>query len=235
MEPILFYGVPEGCSFGSIVALEWAGRPYRLCRIEMPHETETEAFRRLNPLSETPAFIDERGQVLHQSLAILHHIAASAPEKKLGAEAGTREFDRLNEMLSFLVTTYFSSYAPLWLTVEGADEADRPVLRKVGIERVEKAHAQLERLLGDRTWLMGGERPTIADAYFFGVARWNDFHKAVDRSAYPGLHRLFERLRAEPAVQFALAIEHQEAAVSAGGFRGHVGLDEAVGALKAAA
>ncbi|MCR7705994.1 glutathione S-transferase, partial [Pseudomonas aeruginosa] len=35
MEPVLFYGVPHGCSFGSIVALEWLGRPYRLCRIEM--------------------------------------------------------------------------------------------------------------------------------------------------------------------------------------------------------
>ena len=36
MEPVLFYGVPSGCSFGSIVALEWLGIPYKLCRIDMP-------------------------------------------------------------------------------------------------------------------------------------------------------------------------------------------------------
>jgi len=36
MNPILFYGVPEGCSFGAIVALEWSGLPYQLCRIQMP-------------------------------------------------------------------------------------------------------------------------------------------------------------------------------------------------------
>ena len=35
MEPVLFYGVPGGCSLASIIALEWLGQPYKLCRIEM--------------------------------------------------------------------------------------------------------------------------------------------------------------------------------------------------------
>jgi glutathione S-transferase len=35
MQRVLFYGVPQGSSFGSIVALEWLGQPYQLCRIEM--------------------------------------------------------------------------------------------------------------------------------------------------------------------------------------------------------
>jgi glutathione S-transferase len=35
MQPVLFYGVPQGSSFGSIVALEWLEQPYQLCRIEM--------------------------------------------------------------------------------------------------------------------------------------------------------------------------------------------------------
>ena len=40
--PILYYGVPSGCSFGSIVALEWLGQPYALSRIEMHLEAVRE-------------------------------------------------------------------------------------------------------------------------------------------------------------------------------------------------
>ena len=46
MEPVLFYGVPQGCSFGSIVALEWLNQPYRLCRINMPADRLLEKFIR---------------------------------------------------------------------------------------------------------------------------------------------------------------------------------------------
>ncbi len=59
MEPVLFYGVPHGCSFGSIVALEWLYRPYRLCRIEMPLETGERTYVRLNPARQTPTLLLE--------------------------------------------------------------------------------------------------------------------------------------------------------------------------------
>ncbi|MFC6980781.1 hypothetical protein [Microbulbifer taiwanensis] len=49
MTPVLFYGVPSGCSFGSIVALEWLGKPYQLCRVEMPEAATSDSYRRINP------------------------------------------------------------------------------------------------------------------------------------------------------------------------------------------
>lgn len=57
MQPILFYGVPQGCSFGSIVALEWLGQPYRLCRVEMLEQPWDPLFERINPLYQTPALL----------------------------------------------------------------------------------------------------------------------------------------------------------------------------------
>lgn len=218
MDPILFYGVPEGCSLGAIVALEWAGKPYRLCRIEMPGQVSGEAFRRINPLGETPSFMTASGEVFSQSAAILRHVA--------GAPADPRR----DEMLSFLTTTFFGGFSPLWQAVEGATEAEKAFLIPNGRRKVAKAHAQLETLLAGRDWLVG-ERPTIADAYFFAVARWNEFHQAIDRTAYPAVNRLFQRLQADPAVRFALAIEHEEPATSAGGFRGHVSLEEVLEAV----
>ena len=35
MEPILVYGFPAGSSMGLVAALEWLGKPYRLCRVDM--------------------------------------------------------------------------------------------------------------------------------------------------------------------------------------------------------
>ena len=96
-----------------------------------------------------------------------------------------------------------------------------------GAAKVTKAHADLEAMLGDKDWLLG-DRRTLADAYFAGIARWTRYHDVVDRRDYPGLQRLFEKLEADPAVRFAHAIERGDAAVSGGGFRGEVSLDDIV-------
>ena len=62
MTQILFYGVPSGCSFGSIVALEWLGRPYRHCRIAMPEVVSGPDYRRLNSVGETPTLLTADGR-----------------------------------------------------------------------------------------------------------------------------------------------------------------------------
>jgi glutathione S-transferase len=234
MHSILFYGVPEGCSFGSIVALEWTGQPYRLCRIQMPEVVSGEAYRRINSVGETPSLMTEGGAVISESLAIMNHIGARALDSGLAFPQGSREFDRLNAMLAFLNTSFFNAFSPLWYALEhGSEGAEKAALTAYGQALAAKTHAQLEALLGGRDWLLG--RRTLADAYFFGIARWADFHQAVDRRDYPGLHRLFETLKDDAGVRFALAIEHEEAAQSSGGFAGHVSLEEALAMVKAAA
>ena len=70
MEPILIYGFPAGSSMGLVAALEWMGRPYRLCRVDMFGEMRDPAYRRINPRVETPALIDDQGQVLTETTAI---------------------------------------------------------------------------------------------------------------------------------------------------------------------
>jgi glutathione S-transferase len=232
MEPILFYGVPEGCSFGSIVALEWAGRPYRLCRIAMPETAASEGYKLVNPVGETPSLMTGTGEVISQSLAILHHLGAGAIDRGLAFAQGTAAFDRLNEKLAFLNTSFFEAFSPLWYALEnGAEGTEKDALRAFGRRKVEKAHADLEAMLGDRDWLLGDSR-TLADAYFVGIARWNEFHEVLDRRDYPALHRLRQRLEDDPAVRFAHAVEEEQNARSSGAFRGHVSLNEALELLR---
>ncbi|RDZ27413.1 glutathione S-transferase family protein [Lysobacter silvisoli] len=230
--PILYYGVPSGCSFGSIVALEWLGQPYQLSRIEMPEEVTADEFRRINPVAETPALMDEQGRVLTESMAILNHIAARGVGR-IGYAQGTPEFDRLNRTLAYLNTSFFNAFAPLWHALEHPS-ADDAALKRYGRDKVEKVHAQLEAMIGDGPWLLGEQR-TVADAYFIGIARWSQYHDVVDRSAYPKLQRLFEALEADPAVKFAHAIEDKTPALSAGGFRGEIKLADTLPRLLQAA
>ncbi|WP_434212853.1 glutathione S-transferase family protein [[Pseudomonas] boreopolis] len=228
MTPILFYGVPSGCSFGSIVALEWLGQPYRLCRIEMPEMVTAEAYRRINPVGETPTLRTASGDFLSESMAILNHIGARGVDQGLGFAQGTRDFDRLNQALAFLNTTFFGAYVPLWHALEhGSEGMEKQVLVEFGRSRVRKAHADLSAMLGDRPWLLGQQR-TLADAYFIGIARWNEYHQAIDRREFPNLQRLYDKLEADPAVAFAHAIEDQRPATSTGGFLGEVSLDAAL-------
>jgi glutathione S-transferase len=174
----------------------------------------------------------ETGEVISQSLAILHHIGAGSIDRGLASAQGTAAFDRLNEALAFLNTSFFEAFSPLWYALEnGAEGAEKDALRAFGRRKVEKAHADLEALLGGRDWLLG-DRRTLADAYFVGIARWNEFHEVLDRRGYPALHRLYQRLQDDPAVRFAHAVEEKQNPWSNGAFRGHVSLDEALELLR---
>ncbi|MGQ4878659.1 glutathione S-transferase family protein [Billgrantia sp. LNSP4103-1] len=228
MEPVLFYGVPQGCSFGSIVALEWLGKPYRLCRIEMLEQPWDPLYAKVNPLFQTPALLLEDGEPLSESLAILQHLAAGDLETRLGFKQGSREYDRLNQMLAYLNTDFFSAFNPLWALYEtqGLKGVEQELLRRLGREQVAKGCAHLDGLLAEREWLLG-DAHSMADAYFIGIARWAEYHRLFDlESDYPNLARHMAKLRKDPAIQFAESIERGEQPVGRGHFKGHVSLGE---------
>ena len=229
MEPVLFYGVPSGCSLASIIALEWLGQPYRLCRIEMLEQPWPRDYARFNPRMRTPALLTGDGASLTESAAILQHIGSRGIDAGLGFRQGTIGFDRLAEMLSYLATDFFSAFWPLWHAYEGAglSEERKQQMRKEGGDLVAREFGHVERMLDGRDWLLGGDAPTVADAYLFAVGRWADYHQVFDTQAsYPAIHRHAARLRDTPAVRFALEIEEGKDARGSMAFKGHVALGE---------
>lgn len=236
MEPTLLYGVPHGCSFGAIVALEWLGRPYRLCRIDMNAQLDDAVFSRASPLKLTPVLQLPSGEILTESFAILQHIAAKDLGKRLAFPQGTIEQDRLNAALAFLVTGFHGAWGPIFQPAKyaGADQAAQIEVRDRAVARARQGYARLEALLEDRDWLTGEHR-TIADAYLAGVARWGEDLAVIDIAAdYPRVQALLQRLEADPAVKFAHDIEEDRPAVTAGGFLGHVALADLAPRLAAA-
>lgn len=229
MEPVLFYGVPSGCSLASIIALEWLGQPYKLSRIEMLEQPWAAEFAKINPRMKTPALLLENGEPLTESLAILQHIGSRGIESGLGFRQGTLEFDRLAEMLSYLTTDFFNSFAPLWKMYEtkGVAEAEQQRIRAEGAAQVKHEFGIVEKMLEGRDWLLGGKTPTVADAYLFAVSRWAAYHKLFDlEAAYPGIYRHTARMKGLPAVQFALAVEENNPVQGGPGYKGHVALGD---------
>ena len=227
MEPVLFFATPGGCSLGAVIAFEWSGLPYRLCKVPFADEAANHHYRRINPLGQTPGLLAD-GKVIAQSLAILNHIAARSDDPRMGPKSGAG-LDRLNMLLGFLHTSYFSSYLPYWKALRGVSDEDGAAYARLGSGLVQTAHEQLEVLLGDRPWLCG-DSPTIADAYFAGIVRWNDFHRAIDQSQFGRITALRARLEQLPAVQFGYAAENGLALASEGRFKGMVTAAELVSA-----
>ncbi|MFZ4878751.1 glutathione S-transferase family protein [Janthinobacterium sp. Mn2066] len=229
LDTTLIYSVPFGCSFASIVALEWSTLPYRLARIEArdPASKQHPAFLAINPLGQTPALLQDDGTPLLESMAILLHIAARAPQAGLGFAPGTRAYDRQNSVLSFLHTTFHSAFMPAFQAARAPEDDHRiAVWREMAIDKVGKSLAHLEHLLENRDWLAGTDKTGLADAYFAATARWVEPLALARLSDTPRVANLLTRLQQEPAVQFAHAIEHGLPATSQGGFLGHVALDQ---------
>lgn len=229
MDTTLIYSVPFGCSFAAIAALEWSGLPFHLARVEArdPASKQHPAFLAINPLGQTPALLTHTGAPLLESMAILLHIAARAPDSSLGFAQGTPAYDRLNSVLSFLHTTFHAAFMPAFQAARAAPEDARAaVWREMAAEKVNKSMAHLERLLDGRAWLASDAAPTIADAYLAATARWAEPLQLTSLADYPNTARVLAALERDPGIRFAHAIEAGLPAASQGGFHDHVALDQ---------
>ncbi|MCK1713321.1 MULTISPECIES: glutathione S-transferase family protein [unclassified Bradyrhizobium] len=229
MEPILLYGFPLGSSMGLVAALEWLSKPYRLCRVDMLGEMREPSYARINARHETPAFITAQGQVLTETMAIAAWLEARDAERRISFDPLTREADRMHQLMAFVNTGFTAAFSPLWVAMEmkSPDPAMQSALRMWGRARVIERHDKLEHMIEASTYLLG-DRPTLADAAFIGVARWLEFHKVADKDRWPKLAALRRRLEADPAVIYASDLENGKSNPGSGARVSDVELAEVV-------
>lgn len=227
MEPTLLYGHPLGSSMGLVTAFEWLGQPYWLSRVEMPKDMLSEDYRRLNGRQETPVLVTEGSHIVTETMAIALWLEARDTERCISFAPGGAEADRLHRFVAFLNTGFTAAFSGYWVALEMAtpDPGYQTALRRFGRDQVNNRHRKLEAMMGDTPYLMG-DRPTLADAVFAGVARWGDFHEAIAPGAYPRIEALKKRLDDDPAIRFAIAIENGETPKGRGACKGHVPLGE---------
>lgn len=229
MEPILLYGFPAGSSMGLVAAFERAGQPYRLCRVDMLAEMKNDAYASINGRQETPVLITDEGKVLTETMAIAAWLEARDTQRRISFDPRSPEADRMHQLMAFVNTGFTAAFSPLWVALEmAADEpALKATLREFGRKAVTERHDRLEAMIVDTDFLVG-DRMTLADTTLIGVARWAEFHQAVDGAAYPKLAALRRRIEADPAVRYALAIEDGEKPDGSGACLGQVPLAEVI-------
>lgn len=198
-----FYFHPSPNPMKVALLLEELQQPFELVGVDMLKGQQHAAdFRQINPNAKLPA-IEEDGQRLFDSHAILLHLAAKAG-KYTGATATGRA-----EMLSWLMfvatglspfcgqAAHFLHYAPEVL----------PYARNRYVKEVERHYRVLDERLAASTYL-AGDQYTIADmalwgwgisaAYIFGEKGLSD---------YPNVQRVVDEISERPAAVRARALK----------------------------
>jgi glutathione S-transferase len=229
MEPILLYGFPSGSSMGLVAAFERVGQPYRLCRVDMLAEMKNDAYARINGRQETPVLVTDEGRLLTETMAIAAWLEARDTERRVSFEPRSPEADRMHQLTAFVNTGFTAAFTPLWAAyeMESAEPALLATLRDFGRQAVARRHDQLEAMIGDTDFLVG-DHLTLADTTLIGVARWAEFHRAIDGAAYPRLAALRRRIEAEAVVRYALALEDGEVPAGSGACLGQIPLAEVI-------
>ena len=200
----LFYS-PGACSLASHIALEEAGAPYELVRLNFKADDQRKPeYLKVNPKGRVPALVTDRG-ILTESPAILAYIAQTFPAAKL-APTDAFDFARAQAFNSYLCSTVHVSHAH---RVRGNRWVDDPAAikemqRKVP-ETVGAAFALIENGMLEGPWVMGKDY-SVCDGYLFTMAQWME-GDGVDLSKLPRVMEHRARVAERPAVKRALAQE----------------------------
>ena len=200
----LFYS-PGACSLASHIALEEAGAPYELMRLNFKADDQRKPeYLKVNPKGRVPALVTDRG-ILTESPAILAYIAQAYPAAKL-VPTDPFDFARAQAFNSYLCSTVHVSHAH---RVRGNRWVDDPAAlkemqRKVP-ETVGAAFALIENGMLEGPWVMGKDY-SICDGYLFTMAQWME-GDGVDLSKLPRVMEHRARVAERPAVKRALAQE----------------------------
>ena len=201
----LFYA-PQTCALASHIALQEAGAPYELARVDFKaNEQRTPDYLAINPKGRVPALVTEAG-TLTETPAILAFIAQSYPQARLAPINDPFAFAQAQAFNSYLCSTVHVAHAH---RVRGSRWADDPAAleamkKKVPVS-VGECFQLIERSMLRGPWVMG-ETYSICDMYLFTLARWLE-GDGVDPASYPKVHDHRRRVAARKNVAAALAQE----------------------------
>jgi glutathione S-transferase len=189
----LYYS-PGACSLADHIALEEAGMPYELERVDLKSKTTESGadFTVINPKGYVPTLVFDIDEILTENLAILDWIAARSPSLGLEGPLGRT---RLLEALAYLSSEVHKSFEPLFVGRNAEAMASaRPII----------AHRLALLAEHPRGPYLFGPRPSVADCYLFVMLLWAmKFGVAVPEA----LLVLRESMLGRPAVQKAMLRE----------------------------
>ncbi|MGE3989762.1 glutathione transferase GstA [Pseudorhodoplanes sp.] len=195
------YYAPGACSLAVNIALHEAGISFDLERVDNKAKVTKggENFWDVNPKGVVPVLKLDSGEIMTEALALLQYVADQKPEAGLMPKAGTADYYRALEWLTFIATELHKQFTPLF---KDGTPGDYRVIAK---ENVLNAFKHVDERLAGKQWL-AGDRYSVADIYLFVVSNWARFQD-IDIAQWPNLNDLRNRIRARPKVQDAMKAE----------------------------
>lgn len=197
------YYIPGACSLATHIVLNELNIPVDLDKADTAAGT-TEAgvdFLKINPNGYVPALVNDSGDIITESPAVLQYLADQNPDAGLAPPAGTLERARLHEMLNFISSELHKAFGPFFSGKDLDDDA-----KQDAADRVCKRVAHIERnLLDDRTYLLG-DTFTVVDALAFVVINWSNF-VGINLEPFPKTQAYLARIAARPSVVDAMLAE----------------------------
>jgi glutathione S-transferase len=195
------YFSPNACSLSPHIVAREAGLKFDLVKVDnaTKRTSDGQDYRAINPKGYVPALELADGTVLTEGPAIVQYLADQAPASGLAAPNGSIQRYKLQEMLNFITSELHKAWSPLW------NKAAHPAQIEAAKAAIDRRFKDLQSTLDTQPYLMGKDF-TVADAYLFVVANWGQW-TGVDLDQYPWIKAHYERVKARPAVQAAIAAE----------------------------
>jgi glutathione S-transferase len=211
MRQLYYY--PGNASMCVHILLHELGVPFELVLVDRATEAQRSAdYLRLNPNGTIPVLV-EGELVLHETAAILLHLADAHPSARLMPAFGTPERAVAYKWLFWLsntlqATIMVQAYPDRWVESGGgvATEVKRQAQRRVA-GQLDLLDAELRSCGGP--WLLGSNF-SVLDPLALMLCRWTrNFDAAVAAPARtrPALSPYLERILSRPSVQRVLEDE----------------------------
>lgn len=205
---------PSDASMAPHIVLQELGVPFQLALVDRSQNAQrSPEYLHLNPNGTIPVLVDG-DQVVHETAAVLLHLADRHPSSRLAPAVGTPERGPFLTQMFWLSNTLQASLMGYFYAQRYTDDEAPSAIEAVKRQSQRRVGAQLDILdagIRDRggPWLMGGEY-SVADAFGLMLCRWTrNFDPAIAAPAREraGLRPWLERTLARPSVQKVYAEE----------------------------
>jgi glutathione S-transferase len=198
------FTAPHTCSLAVHIALEEAGAPFEIVRVDTAANAQRQAeYLAVNPKGRVPALVTPHG-ALTETPALLAWVAQVFPAAGLAPLDDPFAFARLQAFNSYLCSTVHVAHAHNYRGYRWADdEAAIESMRRKVPQTMAECFALIEGEMFAGPWVFG-DSYTIADPYLFTIANWLETD-GVDPARFPKVLAHRARMRDRPAVARALA------------------------------
>ncbi len=191
------YGRRNAGSLAPQILLEEIGAPYELIWVGKT-PAELEALRRVNPAGKIPSLVLPDGTAVAESAAILIHLTDAHPQAQLAPPAGSSAHARFLQWMVFLSANLYEAVLRYYYCERYATSgaAAAPAIKA---QALIDYRAHLERIHGELSPYVLGEKLSAADPYLHMLADWYPQGAEPLASSMPKLAAHAGLLRRRPA------------------------------------